>query len=279
MKPDLKKSKSFEAYFAHPLSLIEQALDRFLPTASQSPQVIHEAMRYSVLQGGKRIRPLLALEVCQMLGGDADEVLVPASAVEFIHSYSLIHDDLPCLDNDEFRRGQLTCHKKFGEPVALLAGDALLTLAFYVIGEMENVQAAKRISRELARAAGTFGMVGGQVLELVSEKKDMDLPGLERIHIQKTGQLIKTSCLIGAIAAGANQASETHIARFGEYLGLAFQIVDDILDADGVLRFMSAHEAEEKAAELVSKAKQELAGFSNHARLLRMADFILEREK
>lgn len=279
MNPDLKKSRVFETYFAAQLSLIEKALDRFLPPASQSPQRIHEAMRYSVLQGGKRIRPLLALEVCKTLGGNTDEVLIPACAVEFIHSYSLIHDDLPCLDNDEFRRGQLTCHKKFGEPIALLAGDALLTLAFYVISGMKDAQMARRIVRELACAIGTFGMVGGQVLELVSEKSEMNLPELERIHIQKTGQLIKTSCLIGAVVSRAKQTDENHIIRFGEYLGLAFQIVDDILDADGVLRFMSAHEAEEKAKELVSKAKQELAGFSKADGLLKMADFVLEREK
>lgn len=279
MNPDLKKSKEFETYFNTQLSTIEKALDRFLPLATHAPQKIHEAMRYSVLQGGKRIRPLLALTVCEMLGGDTNEVLIPACAVEFIHSYSLIHDDLPCLDNDEFRRGQLTCHKKFGEPIALLAGDALQTLAFSILSEMKNAQIAQRILRELARAAGTFGMVGGQVLELVSRKEEMDLPDLERIHIQKTGQLIKTSCLIGAVVSGADQAAEGHVARFGEYLGLAFQIVDDILDADGFLRFMSAHEVKEKAAELVSKAKQELAGFSRQAHLARMADFILDREQ
>ncbi len=279
MNPDLKKFQSFETYFAHSLSLIEKALDRFLPPASQSPQQIHEAMRYSVLQGGKRIRPLLALEVSKTLGGNMDEVLIPACAVEFIHSYSLIHDDLPCLDNDEFRRGQLTCHKKFGFAVALLAGDALQTLAFYVIGEMKDAEMSQRISRELARAIGTFGMVGGQVLELVSEKSEMNLPELERIHIRKTGQLIKTSCLIGAIVSRAKQADENHIVRFGEYLGLAFQIVDDILDSDGVLRFMSVHEAEEKAKELISKAKQELDGFSKAGGLLKTADFVLERKK
>ncbi|MBI3999592.1 MAG: polyprenyl synthetase family protein [Candidatus Omnitrophica bacterium] len=256
---------------------IEQALDEFLPKPSQHLSQIHEAMRYSVLNGGKRIRPLLCLAVCHMLGGKEEDALIPACAVELIHCYSLIHDDLPCLDNDEFRREQLTCHKKFGEAVALLAGDALLTLAFHLISTLKNSQKVHRLLGEISQAAGTFGMVGGQVMDILINKNEVDLPTLDAIHIHKTGQLIKTSCLAGAIAAGASREEEAHILRFGEYLGFAFQIADDILDSDGYLRFMSAHEARAKAREVIAQAKKELKGFKANSRLIQITDFILSR--
>ena len=245
MTSELGRPASFDVCFQNELARIEQGLERVLPPVSERPERLCEAMRYSVLNGGKRVRPLLTLLVSDMLKGNAAEGLLPACAVELIHSYSLIHDDLPCLDNDEFRRGQLTCHKKFGEAVAILAGDALFTLAFQVLGEMKDPVKAKRIVCELAQAAGYQGMVGGQVLEMLCAKEDLDLPTLESIHIQKTGQLIRASCLAGAIAAGAAPQEEVRIVRFGEYLGFAFQIVDDILDGDGLLRFMGAHEAKD----------------------------------
>ena len=269
--------KSLDSYFQKQTLRLERALDGFLPKPSQNLAQIHEAMRYSVLNGGKRIRPLLCLAVCDTLGGDEKEAMIPACAVELIHSYSLIHDDLPCLDNDEFRRGQLTCHKKFGEAIALLAGDALLTLSFQVVGQLKNSQKVHRISKELSQAAGTFGMVGGQVMDILLDKGEIDLPTLDAIHIQKTGQLIKTSCLAGAIIAGAKPEVEKHILRFGEYLGFAFQIVDDILDGDGYLRFMSAHEARVKVREIIAKAKKELKSFKNNLHLMRITDFILSR--
>ena len=199
------------------------------------------------------------------------------NVIQLIHCYSLIHDDLPCLDNDEFRRGQLTCHKKFGEAIALLAGDGLLTLAFQSVGQLKDSQKVHRILKELSQAAGTFGMVGGQVMDMSVNKGEIDLPTLDAIHIQKTGQLIKTSCLAGAIIAGANPAAEKHILRFGEYLGFAFQIVDDILDGDGYLRFMSVHEARLKARDIVAKAKKELKGFKNNLHLEQITDFVLSR--
>ncbi|MBI4357785.1 MAG: polyprenyl synthetase family protein [Candidatus Omnitrophica bacterium] len=274
---DSTEPESLDAYFQNQVSRLEKALEDFLPRPSQNLTQIHEAMRYSVLSGGKRIRPLLCLAVCDMLGGDGKEALIPACAIELIHCYSLIHDDLPCLDNDEYRRGQLACHKKFGEAIALLAGDALLTLAFQVVGTLKNSGKAQRILSELSQAAGTFGMVGGQVMELILEKNELDLPMLDAIHIQKTGQLIKTSCLCGAIVAEAKGDIESRVLKFGEYLGFAFQIVDDILDGNGYLRFMSAHEAREKASEIITKAKRELEGFKNNSHMLQMADFILSR--
>jgi len=269
--------KSLQGFFQTQTSRVERALDSFLPKPSQNLAQIHEAMRYSVLNGGKRIRPLLCLAVCEMLGGNEKEAMIPACAVELIHCYSLVHDDLPCLDNDEFRRGQLTCHKKFGEAIALLAGDALVTLAFEVVGQLKDSQKAHRILKELSQAAGTLGMVGGQVMDILLDKGEMDLTTLDAIHIQKTGQLIKTSCLAGSIIAGANRDEERHILRFGEYLGFAFQIVDDILDGDGYLRFMSAHEARVKAREVIAKAKKELKSFKKNSHLMQITDFILSR--
>jgi geranylgeranyl diphosphate synthase type II len=256
---------------------LEQALDHFLPKPSLHATQIHEAMRYSVLNGGKRVRPLLCLSVCHMLEGDLEEALIPASAIELIHCYSLVHDDLPSMDNDEFRRGQLTCHKKFGEATALLAGDAMLTLAFQILAQIKDSEKMKRLLSELAQAAGTSGMVGGQAMDLLFTNRDTDLPTLDAIHIQKTGQLIKTSCLAGAVMAGAGKDKEARIVKFGEYLGFAFQIVDDILDGDGYLRFMSAHEARGKAVELIASAKRELEGFKRSQPLLEIANLVLNR--
>ena len=277
MNSDSIHPSSLDVYFRDQSLRLETALDQFLPKPTQHLSQIQEAMRYAVLNGGKRIRPLLCLAVSDLFRGDSNEGLIMACAIELIHCYSLVHDDLPCLDNDEFRRGKLTCHKKFGEAIALLAGDALLTLAFQLVGKLQNSKKVHRILKELGQAAGTLGMVGGQVMELVVEKGELDLPTLEAIHIQKTGQLIKVSCLSGAVLANAKPEEEAHILKFGEYLGFAFQIVDDILDGDGYLRFMSAHEAKEKAAEIVAKAKQEILAFKNNERLLQIADFILER--
>lgn len=261
------------------IAQLEQTLDRFLPKPSIHLVQIHEAMRYSVLNGGKRIRPLLCLSVCHMLEGDLEEALIPASALEFIHCYSLVHDDLPSMDNDEFRRGRLTCHKKFGEATALLVGDALLTLAFQILSQIKDSEKMRRVLSELAQAAGTSGMVGGQVMDLAFTNRELDLPTLDAIHIQKTGQLIKTSCLIGAVMAGADSDTETRIAKFGEYLGFAFQIVDDILDGDGYLRFMSAHEARAKASEVISSVKRDLERFKHSQPLLEISNLVLNRTR
>ena len=266
-----------DAQFQQFTAKIDRELDRFLPNPTQHLSQIQEAMRYSVLNGGKRIRPLLCLAVSEMLGGREEEAIVPACAVEMVHSYSLIHDDLPCLDNDEFRRGVLTSHKKYGEAIALLAGDALLTLSFEVLSKLADSKKVHRLVAEFSKAAGIAGMVGGQVMELAIDPKELDIPTLEAIHINKTGQLIKASCLAGAITAGASEQAESHILKFGEYLGFAFQIIDDILDGDGYLRFMSVHEAKDKASEVIEKGKKELVGFKNNQKLLQLAAFVLSR--
>lgn len=270
-------SNNLDAYFKKQISRLEIELDRFLPKPTSHSGQLHEAMRYSVLEGGKRIRPLLCLSVCELLGGDEQQALIAGCALEFIHSYSLIHDDLPCMDNDELRRGKLTCHKKFGEAMALLAGDALLTLAFETIAKLKDPKKTQRLVLELALAAGTAGMVGGQMMELATDPKEINLPMIDAIHILKTGQLIKTSCLAGAVIAGADLEQERHILKYGEYLGFAFQIIDDILDGNGYLRFMSAREARDKAAEVIDQGKKELADFKNNQKLNSIADLILSR--
>ena len=266
-----------DSHFKKQLSCLETELGRFLPNSSKHASQIHDAMRYSVLDGGKRIRPLLCLSVCEVLGGDEKEALIAGCALEFIHSYSLIHDDLPCMDNDELRRGKPTCHKRFGEAIALLAGDALLTLAFETLAKLKDPKKIQRLTTELAQAAGAAGMVGGQAMELVIDQKEIDLPTIDAIHILKTGQLIKTSSLAGAIIAGVNSEQEYHILKYGEYLGFAFQIIDDILDGNGYLRFMSAREARDKAAEIIEKGKKEITGFKNNQKLNLIADLILSR--
>ena len=212
---------------------IDKHLDRLLPPDDAPPASLHRAMRYSVLSAGKRIRPILCLETVAVLtdrSSGADDL---ACALEFIHTYSLIHDDLPALDNDDLRRGRPTCHKKFGEAVALLAGDALLTLAFEILGRMHRPEPFRRtqILRELAAAAGTRGgMIGGQVADLEAEGKKISAKQLEHIHRAKTGALLRAAVRSGALFAGARGRPFEHLSLFGEKLGLAFQIVDDILD-------------------------------------------------
>jgi len=205
---------------------VDARLEQLLPSADTQPPSIHRAMRHSVFAGGKRIRPVLCLEAAAAVG--ASEPIDLACALECIHTYSLIHDDLPALDNDDFRRGKPTCHKVFGEATAILAGDALLTLAFEIIGGIEN---GGRLCAEIAAAAGTVnGMIGGQVIDIESEGKQVDAATLEYIHRSKTGALLRTSVRSGAIFAGASGATLEAISDYGVHIGLLFQIVDDILD-------------------------------------------------
>ncbi len=214
---------------------IDEALDRLLPSEERSPAVIHRAMRYSVMAGGKRIRPLLCLEAARTLRDETTGIEYPACALEMVHTYSLIHDDLPALDNDDLRRGRPTCHKVFGEAMAILAGDALLTLAFELLSGVPGAAAEQRamLVRELAVAGGTQGgMIGGQVLDLEGEGRTPTAELLEGIHRAKTGALLRASIRMGAILAEASDAELDALSRFGEHLGLAFQIVDDILDVE-----------------------------------------------
>jgi len=222
------------AFFEEDRLAVDAALDRLLPAETTQPSSIHEAMRYSVFAGGKRIRPILCLETARIFADDVTPALHPACAIEFIHTYSLIHDDLPALDNDDLRRGKPTCHKKFGEATAILAGDALLTLAFETIS-VAPVEPTRGIAMvtEVATAAGTVkGMVGGQVADLEAEGKRIAPAMLEFIHRSKTAALIRASVAAGALCAGAGVEDVARLRSFGESIGWAFQVTDDILDVE-----------------------------------------------
>ncbi len=232
---------------------VDRALDRLLPAASTRPETIHLAMRYSALAGGKRIRPSLCLEAARLFQADWQAAIEVACALECIHTYSLINDDLPALDNDDLRRGQPTCHKQFGEAMAILAGDGLLTFAFETLAKAPL--AAERqvaVIREIATAAGTVGgMVGGQVADVEAEGREIDPVGLEYIHQAKTAALIRASAVSGALAGGAGGEDVARISRFGEQIGWAFQVVDDILDVEessSALGKTAGKDAEQKKA-------------------------------
>jgi geranylgeranyl pyrophosphate synthase len=218
-------------------TLVDRELGRWLPGEDVEPAVLHRAMRYAVFPSGKRLRPALVLLACRAAGGEDDMALPAAAAVELVHCYSLVHDDLPCMDDDELRRGRPTCHVAFGEANALLAGDALLTLAFEVMAASPIHPAATvRLEMELARAVGSLGMVGGQVLDLsgtASGEATLASRGqVEKIHLRKTAALIAASAKMGGIAAQAEEFEVLALEEYGRALGLAFQIVDDLLDVE-----------------------------------------------
>ena len=292
-------------YLAHQQKRVDAALDRWVPAESQDPSIIHRAMRYSLFAGGKRIRPLLAMAAAEAVSDDPKgdhvySVADAACALELIHTYSLIHDDLPALDNDDLRRGRPTCHKVFGDAMAILAGDALLTLAFEALSKLPDVDAERRIRLvvELATASGTVdGMIGGQVNDLEGEGKEPTAELLESIHRAKTGALLRASVRMGAIYAGANDAQLAALSCFGENIGLAFQIVDDVLDVEQsseALGKTAGKDAQQKKITFPAvyglersraMAEQErlaahaaLRGFGNRAgRLLELADLIVQR--
>ncbi|MBN1141100.1 MAG: polyprenyl synthetase family protein [Deltaproteobacteria bacterium] len=227
-----------KSYLKERADRINRALEGYLPDGEIIPHNLHQAMRYSVMAGGKRIRPVLMMASCEAAGSDSERVVPVACAMEMIHTYSLIHDDLPAMDDDDFRRGRPTCHKVFGEAMAILAGDALLTEAFVLLSAPATVQglphgAVRQIIQIMARNAGSFGMVGGQAVDIESEGKEVDIPTLEYIHTHKTGALILASVQAGALAGGADDRAFGHLTRYGEMVGLAFQIADDILDVVG----------------------------------------------
>ncbi|GJM44871.1 MAG: geranyltranstransferase [Gemmatimonadota bacterium] len=211
---------------------VERALLRVVPAPGGPLQRVHDAMAYSLEAGGKRLRPTLCLATCEAVGGAPEQGESAAAALELIHTYSLIHDDLPCMDDDDLRRGRATNHRVFGEALAVLAGDALLTRAFEVLAEDTRLPAEIRVEMvtALARAAGSLGMVGGQALDLAAEETAVELSGLREIHSRKTGALFGASCRLGALAGRGPADAVTDLAAFGERIGLAFQIVDDLLD-------------------------------------------------
>ena len=228
-----------KTYLKEKITLVDAALEIYLPKEEERPQSLHKAMRYSIFAGGKRVRPVLMLAACEAVGGAIDNAMPAACAMEMIHTYSLIHDDLPAMDDDDFRRGRPTSHKVFGDAIAILAGDGLLTEAFKLMTDTRfaaDVDASIKIAviNEIATCAGTYGMVGGQVVDMESEgKSDMDLPIVQYIHTHKTGALIKASVVAGALLGGADEKQLAAIRRYGEAAGLAFQIADDILDIEG----------------------------------------------
>jgi len=226
---------SISQYLADQLQLVDAALDRVVPAESHSPDTIHRAMRYSLFAGGKRVRPILCMETARTVSDQTEGVETAACTLELIHTYSLIHDDLPALDNDDLRRGRPTNHKVFGDAMAILAGDALLTLAFQVLAQLPRTSAATRVAliEELSTASGTVeGMIAGQVRDIEGEHAQPSAERLEAIHRAKTGALLRASVRMGAIYAGATAEQLDALTRYGNSIGLAFQIVDDILDVE-----------------------------------------------
>jgi geranylgeranyl diphosphate synthase type II len=287
-------------YLAEAKEEVDRYLDRLMPAETQPPPAIHKAMRYSVFAGGKRLRPILVLAAGESLGGSRNTLLYLGCSIEMLHTYSLIHDDLPALDNDDLRRGHPTCHKAFGEATAILAGDALMTRCYQLLTDIPQVSDAARLAiiREIAYATGTIeGMIGGQVVDLESEGKKIDPEVLEYIHRSKTGALL-TSCMrCGALAAGANPSQMHILTEYGCKIGLAFQIVDDILDITASSENLGKtagkdQKAEkatypalygldasrQKARELVSSAIGAISPLGDTAEILReIANFILSR--
>ena len=282
--------------------IIDAALDQYLPAEDTLPVRLHQAMRYSMFAGGKRLRPILALAACDAVGGDLMTVMPAACALEMIHTYSLIHDDLPAMDDDDFRRGRETCHKVYGEALAILAGDALLTEAFVLLGGMaaeqpKIVDSSRKALHIIARCAGSRGMVGGQVVDMDSEGKKIDLPTLEYIHTHKTGALILASVQTGCLIGGGDDKAFDALTRYAEAAGLAFQVADDILDVVGdqallgkdvgsdeargkatYPALLGLSEARQRALELRDMALDSLSGFGETAEPLRqIAHYVVDR--
>jgi geranylgeranyl diphosphate synthase, type II len=234
--PDIQQEPTtLHDYLARKRDRVDAALERWLPPEDTPPETIHKAMRYSVFAGGKRIRPVLCIAAAEVVGDQTDGVADAACSLELIHTYSLIHDDLPALDNDDLRRGRPTSHKVFGDAMAILAGDSLLTLAFAVLSRVDAIGESRRIRlvEELATASGTVqGMIAGQVHDLEGEGQPPTAELLETIHRAKTGALLRASLRMGAIYAGATPEQFEALSRYGEHAGLAFQIVDDLLDVE-----------------------------------------------
>lgn len=253
--------------------LTERLLNYHIPSDTDEPRSLHRAMRYSALAGGKRLRPILALAAYEYCGGKtdtaADTIHKAMAAIEMVHTYSLIHDDLPCMDDDDLRRGMLTCHKKFDEATATLAGDALHVIAFELMAQTGSID----VVLELARAVGTAGMLGGQMADIEAEGRPVTPEQIQAIHTRKTGALIRGSVRIGAILAGVDEAVLARLTVYGEKIGLAFQIIDDILDIEGDQRLLGKsvgsdsrnQKATYPAAMGLEKARREAAGLIDGA--------------
>jgi geranylgeranyl diphosphate synthase type II len=297
--PEKDSDFDFLGYLATYQAQVEAALDDALPVIY--PEKIYEAMRYSLLAGGKRVRPILCLAACELAGGTSAMAMPTACSLEMIHTMSLIHDDLPAMDNDDFRRGKPTNHKVFGEDIAILAGDGLLAYAFeFIVTQTRNVPAERllQVIARLGRAVGASGLVGGQVMDLASEgKSDIPLDTLNFIHTHKTGALLEACVICGGLLAGGVATELQRLSRYAQNIGLAFQIVDDILDVTATRETLGKtagkdlqakkatypsiwglEESKRQAQQLIAHAKAELSVFGERARpLLAIADFITSR--
>lgn len=285
----------FPTWMAAVQARTEAALERFLPSTATAPMRLHEAMRYASLGGGKRVRPLLCHAAGEAFGADPARLDAPACAVELIHAYSLVHDDLPCMDDDVLRRGKPTCHVEYDEATALLVGDALQTLAFHILAEHGGT--APMIAL-LAQASGSRGMAGGQAIDLAAVGKALTVEELEFMHIHKTGALIRGAVLLGAQVGGADDKALFQLSHFAGRLGLLFQVVDDILDAEAntatlgktagkdaaqnkptYVSLLGLADAKRKAAELRVEAKEALGTLGLRARrLIELTDYIVDRK-
>ena len=292
----------FQAWVAARQNRIEAFLQRVLPSAEIAPSRLHAAMRYAVLGGGKRVRPLLAYAAGEVSQADPERVTVAGAAVEIIHAYSLVHDDLPCMDDDVLRRGKPTCHVEFDEATALLVGDALQSLAFQLLGEYrlaDDATAQLDMIKLLGIAAGSRGMAGGQAIDLAAVGETLTVPELEFMHIHKTGALIRAAAVLGArCGSGLDDAGLARVDAYAKAIGLAFQVVDDVLDAEAptatlgktagkdaeqgkptYVSAMGVSQAKALAADLREQALQAIASFGERGtRLAQLADFIVLRK-
>jgi geranylgeranyl diphosphate synthase, type II len=295
---------AIQAFLAVSCARLETCLDQWLPAATTHPARLHEAMRYAVLGSGKRIRPTLVYASGRAVGADPETLDAPAAAVELIHAYSLVHDDLPAMDDDDLRRGKPSCHRAYDEATAILAGDALQSLAFHVLAHeaSSHLAAATRLVMltRLAAAAGSRGMAGGQSIDLVATGQQLNIAELEDMHIHKTGALLRVSVLLGALCGAATTPEQIEqLDHYAKCIGLAFQIRDDILDVEGEVQSLGKHTgmdrqrekptypallglevARQRALELHEEALDSLGGFSNDADPLRwISRYIIERER
>lgn len=293
------RSETFSQSLKAWSELVDRSLEHYVGQGLIGPDLLTEAMRYSLFAGGKRLRPVLVLLACEACGGLPDAAIPAACAVEMVHTYSLIHDDLPAMDDDEYRRGQLTCHRKFDEATAILAGDALHTLAFEVLAEIQPSAVAIRCVKELAAAAGPAGMVGGQIDDLNPPQTRVGIEWLSSLHSRKTGALLIASLRMGGLVGGATEAQLEALSTYGRSIGLAFQIADDVLDVEGDPKRMGkgvqkddaagkltypnligVDESRRKASEMIQEAIDSLALFGSTAGTLKsLAHYVVERDR
>lgn len=292
-------SPDFKAQIEKYCDVVNTELMKYIPEANDGQRDVTKAMRYSLSNGGKRLRPIFVLEFCRMCGGDVNKALPYACAIEYIHTYSLIHDDLPCMDNDDMRRGKPSCHKMYGEATALLAGDALLTHAFEIcsLSELSDSQNLRAVSL-LSQNAGVGGMIGGQVIDLKYEQSDPSISDILTVHRLKTGALISAACILGCIAAGADGEKIALASRYAYMIGTAFQIRDDLLDIVGdeeklgkpvgsdadndkttYVTLVGADRAQQDVKTLTDKAVEILDSFGENDFMKTLSEYLVNREK